>query len=307
MLSKRLPALLLAAAVGACYSAPSVGPAPDQRKAADDYAKRAVATEQSITNDSIPQRTLAVAPLGVDARDTVLGPLSYGLADLLMEDLSRSGQLQIVDRLRLDAMLRELRLASTGRIDQGTAPRVGRLVRARRIVLGNLTSLPNQRVGIDVRIGDVTTSQVRDALSAQAPIADILAAEKQLALRIFDQLGVNLTPAERVAVEQRQTQNLAALLAYSKGVRYEVEGDYGAASREYRSAIRLDPGFALAAQRYNSVQQQGTGLNTAQLDRVTRSTTERVNASFASPIGTATDPAVQPKSVTVIISVTTPP
>lgn len=301
------PGALLAVVMAACYSPPSSGPSPEQRKAADDFAKKAIATEGAITADSIPQRTLGVAPLRVDPTDTVLAPLSYGLADLLMEDLSRSSQLQIVDRLRLDALLRELSLASTGRIDQSTGPRVGRLLRARRIVFGDLSSLPNQRVGVAVRIGDVATSQVRDAISASAPLADILAAEKQLALRLFDQLGVNLTPAERVAVEQRQTQNLAALLAYSKGVRYEVEGDYGAAAREYRNALRLDPGFALAGQRYNATQQQGPGLHMAQLDRVTRSTTERVNASFASQVGTATDPAAQPQTVKVIISVTTPP
>jgi TolB-like protein len=305
--SKRLHhPLLLAAVAGACYSAPAVGPAPDQRAAADEFAKRAIATENVITADSIPQRTVGVAPLRVDQRDTVLGPLAYGLADLLMEDLSRSSQVQIVDRLRLDALLRELRLASTGRIDTATAPRVGRLVRARRIVLGSLTPLSGERVGIDVRIADVTTSQIRDALSASAPVNDILAAEKQLALRIFDQLGVNLTPAERVAVEQRQTQNLAALVAYGKGVRYEVEGDYGSAAREYREALRLDPAFALARQRFNSTQQQGPGVRTAQLERVTRSTTEHVNASFTTPIGTATDPAAQPQTIKVLISVTTP-
>jgi hypothetical protein len=50
-------------------------------------------------------------------------------------------------------------------------------------------------------------------------------------------------------VEQRATQNLAALLAYSRGVRYEVEARFDAAAPEYEAALRHDPNFALARGR----------------------------------------------------------
>jgi hypothetical protein len=87
------------------------------------------------------------------------------------------------------------------------------------------------------------------AASADARLADVLDAEKALVFQLFDRLGVTLTPAERAAVEQRPTSNLAALLAYGRAVRHEVQGRYAPAAAEYARAARLDPGFAMAQTR----------------------------------------------------------
>jgi TolB-like protein len=303
LLSLRPALLLILLPAVACRTAPG-GVTPRRQAEADEFARRAIASEQSLRADSLPARTIGVAPLAVSAADSGLAPLSYGLADLLMTDLSRSAQLRVVDRLRLDALLRELRLAESGRVDTSTAPRVGRLVGARRLVVGRLTQRPGGELGIDARIADVATTEVRPAVSARASLDDILRAEKELALRIFAQLGVNLTPAERAAVEERATQNLAALLAYSRGVRYEVEGRYDAAAREYGTALRLDPSFALAGARLAGVR-PGAG---PQLDRAIGTAAGRVNyPSGRVVLGGATDPAFPEQTVTIIIEVTTPP
>jgi TolB-like protein len=251
-----------------------------------------------------------VPPLEVTTRDSTLEPLGYGLADLLMTDLARARQLRIVDRLRLEALLRELRLASTGSVDTTAAPRVGKLVRARRLVIGSLNEMPGGQLGIDARIADVATGEVRTAVSASASVDDILKAEKQLALQILAQLGVNLTPAERAAIEQRQTQNLAALIAYSRGVRYEVEGRFEDAAAEFKSALRLDPNFSAAGTRITAPVrvESRAGL----VERAAGIAAARVNTGLVAPIGganpgTATDPAVAPQTITIVVTITTPP
>jgi hypothetical protein len=48
--------------------------------------------------------------------------VGFGFADHLRADLTKSHQLILVDRLRLDALMREMRLASTGLADLTTAP-----------------------------------------------------------------------------------------------------------------------------------------------------------------------------------------
>ena len=73
--------------------------------------------------------------------------------------------------------------------------------------------------------------------------------EKRIALGLFDELGVTLTVAERNAVEQRPTRSLAAFLAYSRGLTAEDDGRFDDASRFYRDALRIDPGFRAARQR----------------------------------------------------------
>src|SRR5262249_32672403 len=84
---------------------------------ADRDAKLAVANEARLNAETIPPRTLAVVPFTVATRDTLLTPLGFGLADLLTTDLSQSSQLQMVERLRIDAILRELRLVDAGVTD----------------------------------------------------------------------------------------------------------------------------------------------------------------------------------------------
>ena len=325
--SHHTPALLTIAALGialaACRPPGSGRVAPDRATEAQLAARHAVAAEQSIRADTLPLRSLGVAPFSVGAADTTLAPLAYGLADLLMTDLAQSAQLRVVERLRLDALLREIHLVETGRVDTSTAPRVGRLIGARRIIVGAIAAEPGGRVGIEARVADVVTGEVRSAVSASASLTDILAAEKELAMRLFRELGVNLTPAEQRAVEARPTRNLAALLAYGRGVRYEVEARFDAAAAEYQSALRLDPSFTMAGSRLRDVQTNATPSGSriaadtrprgAQIARAMSVTVDRVNGVFVSPIGgthttgVLTDPSFPAQTATIIITITTPP
>jgi TolB-like protein len=116
----------------------------------------------------IPDRTVGVPPLAISASDTSIAALSYGLADLLATDLARSSRLTVVDRMRLDAVLRELKLANSGNVDAGTAPRVGRILGARRLVVGAVAQLPGGDLSINARVADVTTGGVAKAVSAHA-------------------------------------------------------------------------------------------------------------------------------------------
>ncbi len=240
---------LLSISVAGCMQTLATRVAPDRAAVAESDARRAIAAERTLADDSLPDRALGIPPLRVIATDTALAALGYGIADMLMTDLSRSAQVQIVDRLRFDAVLREMKLADAGLVESGTAPRVGRIVRARRLVLGDVTQLPGQEIGIAARLADVQTTQVRPAINATARLDDFFAAERALVYRTFTELGITLTPAERAAIEQRPTANIASFLAYSRGVRYEVFGRFDDAAREYQAAAALDPAFVEASLR----------------------------------------------------------
>jgi len=276
----------------ACHSAPPrVAPVP-----APDTTGRGAASAESARALAQDSRTIGVLPFGVAATDTTITPLAYGLADLLMTDLSRSAEVHIVDRLRLDAIIRELQLVSSGRVDSASAPRAGRLIGARRLVLGRLASGPGGALIINARITDVSTGRVNPAVSARAPLASILDAEKALALELFHDLGVALTPAELAAVQQQPTKNIAALLAYSRAVQDEVGGDLHAADAHLTEAVRLDPRFALAQERLTSVRTQELAPQTAArpapkppprattLARLTAGLVDEVNPSTLSPV-----------------------
>jgi TolB-like protein len=308
-------ALAAACALAACRTvgAPEPTPAPDLAQLQAD-ARRTIAGERTIPVASLPERSVGVAPLRLATRDTSIAPLAYGLADLLLADLSTSRQLVVVDRARLDVLVREIRLGGSGLVDDATAPRVGRLVGARRLVLGTLASTTDGRLRIDARLADVPTGRVQPVVTGSTPLADVIAAEKELAFRIFDQLGVTLTPAERAAIELRPTRNLAALLAYGRAVRFEVEGRYDLAAREYERAVQLDPDFARAGARLRAVRalarpappRSATAAQDHRVGLAALDAVERVNHGLGArppaPATRAADPAF-PQPSTLVIEV----
>lgn len=232
--------------VAGCSASPA-GRATTAATPADSATAAAVAAERARSTSGA--RTVAVPPFRVLGGDSSLVPLSFALADFLATDLARSARLQLVERARLGELLRELALTGDGRIDSASAPRAGKLLAARELLLGSLDTLPGGELRLSVRLADVGTGVVAQALDARAPRRDILAAEKAIAFRLFEQLGVTLTPAERSQVEERPSSSAEALLAYGRGVRSELEGDLRSAAGAYLQATRLDPNFRLAGER----------------------------------------------------------
>jgi TolB-like protein len=251
MMRHSLLSILLGFVVACASTRPSSAPTPAD---ADAAAHAAIASEKTIDPTRIPERAVAVPPMSITSSDTTLAPLAYGLAELLANDLARSSRLTVVERLRIDAVLRELRLSTSGVVDSSSAARVGRLIGARRLIVGRVRQLPGGDLQITAQVADVLTSGVTTAVSARAPLARIFDAEAALAFQIFNALGITLTPGERAAIEAAPTRNVAALLAYSRGVRDESFGRYGAAAQQYRAALQADPSFVDAGLRMSGVE-----------------------------------------------------
>ncbi|MDQ6611425.1 MAG: CsgG/HfaB family protein, partial [Gemmatimonadota bacterium] len=243
--------------------------------AADTLARQAISNERALKVSDIPANTISVAPLAVLSPDTAYASIGFGMASLLVADLSRSASLTLVERLRVDAVLRELQLAQSGRVDTATAPRVGRLVGARQIVVGSIDLRTRNSLRLQSYVANTTTGKVGSSLTGNATLSQIFDAEKTLAFRLFEVLGVTLSPVERRAVEQQATGSLVAFIAFSKGSRAEAFGDFGLAAASYAQALQLDPNFSLAGQRLSVLQKpivatSFVGLNNALLlSRVT--------------------------------------
>jgi tetratricopeptide (TPR) repeat protein len=229
-------------------------------------AKRAVQQERTLAADSGSPTTVAVLPLRFSGTDSSLRPLERGLAELLTTDLARSTQLTVLERARIQAVLDELALQGSGQTDTATNVRVGRLLRAGRLVQGSILQLDSTQLRVDAAVVDVPTTRVQGVAQGADEMEQLFALEKRIALDLFDQLGVTLTVAERNAIEQRPTRSLAAFLAYSRGLTAHDEGRYDDASRFYRDALRLDPGFGAALEKNGEARTLVTGSRLSSRD-----------------------------------------
>ena len=269
---------------------------------ADHAAKEAVAAEHQLDVAKIPARSVAVLPFTVAERDTLLTPLGFGLADLLSTDLAVSPRLVVVERLRIGAILRELKLVDDGVTDPHGAPRVGRLIGARRLLIGNISQSSAGAVRLQARILDAVAGTVEEELTtADVPVSRIIDAEKSLAVVLFERLGVTLTPAQRVAVEQRQTMQLAALVAFGRGAEADTRGDAAGATTAFADAARLDASFSAARAHVAS---PSTIARVNGVQRVLSLATQALNQPAGAQVSEAGDAALSASlSVPIIITV----
>ena len=249
---------------------------------------------------------IGVLPFDASRADTNFRALGFGIADLVSTDLAMVQRLRVVERLRIGDVLREQDLAKGEAFDPATAPRVGQLMRANRLVAGSLLPGPNSRLLFEARVVIVESGVVDTALRATADPVDILDAQKQLTFGLLRRLGVELTPRERSIIEQRPTRNLAAVLAYGQGVEEEINGNFAAARRSFRRAASLDPGFRTALtrlQQSNAVSLRAEGAAVQGVLGVL--TPPLPSAPIQPPVGAVFQPGFLPKG-TIIVTITRP-
>ena len=107
--------------------------------------------------------------------------LGSGVADIFVTEAFRSQQFRITERAELDKIIKEQNLATSGRVDSGTAAEVGRITGAELIALGSLSEFGvsttgggsrvlgifggsaetvTARVTVDIRIVDANTAEI---------------------------------------------------------------------------------------------------------------------------------------------------
>src|SRR6267378_2773548 len=224
------------------------------RTSAERTARQALARETELAQQLPDPNTVAVLPIVV-AGDSTYRPLSRGLAELITTDLAYIRTLKLLERLQIGVLLDELKLGTSERADPATAARVGRLLRAERMVQGTIT-IPSAGAGAGAGAGSVQLTAsvvtgagvVRPVAPVTGPLPQLLGLEKQVVFGLAAQLGIELTEAERQRILKEGPRQLAAFLAYSRGLEAMDAGDYSRAAGHFGEAARVDPSFRAASQ-----------------------------------------------------------
>jgi TolB-like protein len=225
-------------------------------------ARQALAQEATLSKTPPPPNTVAVMPFRYTGTDSTYAPLSRGLASLVVTDLSRVHSLRLLERERMQALLDEMKLTESGRVDPATGARSGHLIGASQVVQGQFDVQPNQlRVNASVvrtqDAGVAATGTGSDRLQA---LFDV---EKQVVFQLLGKMGITLTPGEQTAISERPTRDIEAFLLYSRGLAAQDQGNFAAASQAFSAAAVRDPGFSAAgAAAQSSVQAQSASTTT---------------------------------------------
>lgn len=187
-----------------------------------------------------PPETLAILPFENNSvtEPERFEPLSKGLAAMLTTDLNKNGSaLKLIERSKIQALLKEIALNQTGSVDNATAVQVGKILGAQAIAFGSFMVLGSD-VRIDVRIIKVETSELIVSESIMGTSDGFVDLERRLAEKIAGSLRVALAPKQTTA-----GSGIEAALYFSKGLEALDRGDKEAARKFFDQCVEQDPGY----------------------------------------------------------------
>lgn len=94
-----------------------------------------------------------------------------GIADALAVDLLKTNKIRLVERSRVDTVLKEAVLGQSGVVDGDTAAKIGKQLGAQQVILGSIVALSVREEGRSVKIAEKTTRYVE--IEAQARLVDV--------------------------------------------------------------------------------------------------------------------------------------
>ena len=201
---------------------------------------------------------LAVLPFdnggsyGQDAED--FEALRVGLQQMLTTEFAANSGIRAVERSLLRDLMQEQDLGASGRVDQNTAARLGRLVGARYMVMGSFIDFYGD-FRLDLRVVNSETGEivrVERMRKAREELYDLIVDAAAELTR-----GLNLPPLSREAMEQRQNRDIPeeAMRFYSRALLYADRGDSERAAELFSRAIERFPAFTEAQQGLQQLRQ----------------------------------------------------
>lgn len=245
-----------------------------------EWARKVSAEEKNLTGSSAGNSLVVLYFLNKTGR-AELDPLQKGMALMLLTDLAQVPELQVVERVKLQALAEELGLGSSGLVDKGTAPRVGKLIGARWIAGGDFSGRNAPLFETQSRLLDVGTSEVAGEYSVPGTIEGILKTEKEVAFRIIDQLQIRLKPEVAAEIRKPCSTNLRSLDALFRGIDASDRGNYQQAGELYTDALKADPDVCVAAAALHELVQMGGYSERGTAVRMKGAASEATDAAVA--------------------------
>ena len=235
-----------------------------ERESARRFAAQAVALERAGRFGPRDPRQVAVFPLRSLGPNAARDPFNRAVLAMITTDLAQVPSLVVLERERVDALLRELDLAASGLVDGAAGARPARLLGAGSVVAGSVFNEPGPtgpgsgRYAIATSVTDVGSGRMLGTAEAAGQQDDFFRLQKQVVHGILDALGVKDIPS---AVDRVHTLSWAAYARFAAGLSLLAENRFDEARQAFRAALGFDPGFALAEQAFLATPEQPASLD----------------------------------------------
>ncbi|HTY59984.1 MAG TPA: hypothetical protein VMF59_14275 [Bacteroidota bacterium] len=204
------------------------------------------ANEDSLGRQNTPSNAVAVFPLVYQGSEGRFSALGEGLSEMMTIDLGHVKKLKLVERMRVDELMKELKFSASSAVDPSTAPRLGKFLAAGQIVGGRYNVSADRTLRLDVASVDIARGNAPAPETESDELGNLFRVQKEMVFRVVKNMGITLTREEIEAIQKIPTKNLQAFMAYSIGLEKEGQGDFESAGVYFKQASALDPSFAPA-------------------------------------------------------------
>ena len=162
--------------------------------------------------------------------------LGKAVAAMLVTEFTDQPGLRVIERQEIKDLLTEQKLALSGRVDESTAIKIGKMLGAQYMFFGGVTSV-GQDLRVDIRAVDVETSKVITTTKKRDKTTNLLDVVVSIADSFSKELDLT-APSARPAVEPIPVK---ATIEFSRAIDFEDKGDTAQAIAHYQKVLEIYP------------------------------------------------------------------
>ena len=156
-----------------------------------------LAKEEQLSFENVSDSTIAVFPLIYYGTNKDYTPLSRGFSEMVRIDLAKVKNLTVLERIRIQAVIDELKFSQSSLVDQSTAPRAGKLLKAGTIVSGDYDISEKREFKINLGSWDVQSSERKSWVNESGDLGDLFELQKRVVFAFLEKNGIELTQEEK--------------------------------------------------------------------------------------------------------------
>ncbi len=219
-------------------------------EASKKAAKAALAQERSLSASAVKPDSYAVFNFGVQSQEPSMRSIQKALTAMTIADLAQVKGISVIERVRLQALLDEMKLGQTGAVDAATAPKAGKLLGADNLVVGSLND-PSGKVGVVSSTASTTRGAVVGSFSVSQDKDKFYELQKAVVANILKVGNIKLdADTEAKVLKEYHTRSFQAVSFYGQGLDAQDRGDFQASKDYFALAVKEDPNFKLASAAY---------------------------------------------------------
>ena len=214
-----------------------------------------VTKELNKRTKNVNAKRIAVIYFENTSGDASLDKLKKGIADMMITDLSNINMISIVERDRLEEILKEQKLNNSKDFDPNTASKLGKLLGAEIILTGGYFEMMGS-LRVDARFIDVQTGKILKSDGVDGNTSSFFKIQKQLTWKIIKNLDTKVSEEEKSFINKQEKETKISFedaQKYSEALDFFDKGNLSKSKQILNTLLKKYPNFQSAKQSLSKI------------------------------------------------------